>query len=833
MRMNLDASGVEQGVGEINQEMITLAEQIAEVEDGVRNLSKDVAKGEAEKAFRKLNKIVDENVLSIQELGAAADNYKNIALAAGKESPIGQEALKKAADMEKQMDKVNQEVTQLAEGGRALNTTMAIGTGVVASYTAFQSVTALLGEENEELQETFVKLQAAQSALLAVKELSILADKEGIIVTTAQAAALKIATVAQKAYALAVGTGSKAMKIFRLALISTGIGAIVVGLGLLIANFDLVKKKTMEFVDWLLNLNDVILILLGPIGLLILAYKKLFAEQASELSDQEREFQKAMEAENARHKARLEQIEKEKNARIEASDATIKEMKRQIEINQNLGKSVEEETIKMLEAEAEKVRAVRDANIQMLQSHIEHYQNIAKLRGQSEEEFKKSMAAQGIFLDEMYERANEIIAENEQNVELSESRITKFKREQSEKRAEAANEAREKELEEQRKFMENQLALEAKLTELLLANMEEGTEKEMAILMDKHGRERDALIEQFGENEELLTQLEIKQAKELEALLDKINKERLAKEDEYIKQLIDLRIGNMEEGREKELAALKEKHRRELEEIRKKYGEQTELEKELLLKQQAELAAAEAEFNEQDQQAKIAKAEQTLDTIQGYMDQANQINEILNEISDRRIEKVQKERDEDLNSLDAQKRAELSRENLTAEQKLEIEKRFAMQEYQIKKAAAEAEDKIAKRKFNRDKALNLVQIAMDTARGVMGAIASSPPPVNFINAGIVGAIGVAQAAVVASQRFEGTASTISPPSFDTAGSAGAGAGGGGTSGGNIVNPQNNTTTATDPLIEGGQVNQPPIIISQVEINKQQNEIAEIDDVATL
>ncbi len=66
----------------------------------------------------------------------------------------------------------------------------------------------------------------------------------------------RLAAIQQKAYSLAVGTSTGAMKIFRLALISTGIGAIVVALGLLIANFDKVKKAVLNLVPGLAIIGE-------------------------------------------------------------------------------------------------------------------------------------------------------------------------------------------------------------------------------------------------------------------------------------------------------------------------------------------------------------------------------------------------------------------------------------------------------------------------------------------------------------------------------------------------------------------------------------------------
>jgi hypothetical protein len=68
----------------------------------------------------------------------------------------------------------------------------------------------------------------------------------------------KIGIATQKAYTFVMGTSTGAMKAFKLALIGTGIGALVVGVGLLIANFDKVKKAVMSFIPALEIVGDFI-----------------------------------------------------------------------------------------------------------------------------------------------------------------------------------------------------------------------------------------------------------------------------------------------------------------------------------------------------------------------------------------------------------------------------------------------------------------------------------------------------------------------------------------------------------------------------------------------
>lgn len=68
----------------------------------------------------------------------------------------------------------------------------------------------------------------------------------------------RVAAIQQKIMTFAVGTTTGAMKAFRIALIATGIGAIVVAIGLLIANFDKAKKVVMNLIPGLSAVADVI-----------------------------------------------------------------------------------------------------------------------------------------------------------------------------------------------------------------------------------------------------------------------------------------------------------------------------------------------------------------------------------------------------------------------------------------------------------------------------------------------------------------------------------------------------------------------------------------------
>ncbi len=82
----------------------------------------------------------------------------------------------------------------------------------------------------------------------------------------------------------------------------------------------------------------------------------------------------------------------------------------------------------------------------------------------------------------------------------------------------------------------------------------------------------------------------------------------------------------------------------------------------------------------------------------------------------------------------------LSDENLSEEQRQQAELEAQRKEKEIRTRQAKAERQNV-----------LIQIGVDTAAAIVKALASSPPPANFVLAAAVGALGVAQAAFVASQ----------------------------------------------------------------------------------
>tara|TARA_R100000908_G_scaffold30764_1_gene13862 strand:+ start:16807 stop:18900 length:2094 start_codon:yes stop_codon:yes gene_type:complete len=227
---------------------------LGDLEKATKQLNKTIDKSEKEtqtlqQQFDSLNKEIEEAPVNIRAMNKQIQQYQAIALEAGRTSPLGKDAIRKAAALKDRYIDIQNEVNRLANDGVKLQAALDIGTTVVAGFTAFQGVMALSGVESEELRETMVKLQGAQSVLMGVETLRKNLEKESTIILVAKNTAekanlalVKATTIANKALGLSTDATTKSFKLMRGALIATGIGAIIVLIGTLIANWDKVTK---------------------------------------------------------------------------------------------------------------------------------------------------------------------------------------------------------------------------------------------------------------------------------------------------------------------------------------------------------------------------------------------------------------------------------------------------------------------------------------------------------------------------------------------------------------------------------------------------------------
>lgn len=146
--------------------------------------------------------------------------------------------------------------TDLAVDSAATTMTQKLGGSleyVSGAFAATQGAMSIFGKENKNVEQAILKVQSA----LAVTQ-GFTAMRQGANSVKQLGAAIKSLTLFQTAYNFVNNATSTGLKVLRGALIGTGIGALVVGVGLLIANFDKLKAAALKLVPGLASIGKVI-----------------------------------------------------------------------------------------------------------------------------------------------------------------------------------------------------------------------------------------------------------------------------------------------------------------------------------------------------------------------------------------------------------------------------------------------------------------------------------------------------------------------------------------------------------------------------------------------
>jgi len=130
--------------------------------------------------------------------------------------------------------------------------------GVASGFAAYQGALGLAGIESKDLEKQLLKVQSAMAISQGLQSIGESVDsfKQLGAVIKNTSVAQKILTATTAAYTFVNEAATTGLKIFRIALIGTGIGALVVGVGLLIANFDKVKAAVMNLIPGLKSVGD-------------------------------------------------------------------------------------------------------------------------------------------------------------------------------------------------------------------------------------------------------------------------------------------------------------------------------------------------------------------------------------------------------------------------------------------------------------------------------------------------------------------------------------------------------------------------------------------------
>lgn len=453
-------------------------QDVNKVGDAIENVGKDAKKVDG--SFVNLRKELKQLTIQLQNLDPASKEFETVAKRAGqiKEQMRGVADAINDADPEK-------------FGGKFQRT----AEGIAGAFSAVTGAQALFGQQSEEIEKQMLKVQGAialTQGISAMKELKndatdfamsikntlVGAFKSLSVAQIANATETSSLTALQKVYTLVVGTSTGALKAFKIALASTGIGLLIVGLGFLISKLMDTFKSTEEIIkinEKLLRSNERIINQIDRRREAIdrdlekqLAYADAYGKSEEDKYNITKKFNgKTIEENNKEIQLRLDNVKKLKAIDLGAQ-ASSKEQYLEL-VNQNK-KRVVDEWSKINELK----RANEDLNTNIATGQI-------KLNTQAKEERKKDNEDAVAKQKERKDRAKQLAEQEEQE----------------------------------------KLALRRKISDLLIANIKDEDKRERAALAEKQKRELEDLTAQFGKKKEfaeLEKQLKIQQGIEVAKL---------------------------------------------------------------------------------------------------------------------------------------------------------------------------------------------------------------------------------------------------------------------------------------------------------------------------
>jgi hypothetical protein len=553
---------IEKDISGINKEMTDLTEinqefklELIELERRFKKIPKT-----ALQARKKIGDQMDHLKASIKDNNHALENFRL--------------KKKQLSNMKRDMKAMSNEFVESTE------TVLGFGASLGEAAAGFMLLTGASEEDTEQLEKaigvmfTFEGVAKSVSGAMKIWNQNL---KETAI-------GQKIVTAGQWLWTTAVGATSGALKLFRIALMATGIGAIIIGVVALVMNFG-------KLVKWVKNITggmgafgkvvkQMMMIALFPLIAVIEAVKWGLQKLGILESEEEKAKRERAEAEAKRTKAKLESIanqikELERLAKREKeiSDLKIKGLDNEIKIQKSLGKEtieLERQKLKILvesakeqdELTRERIR-LKKLELQLIWDELNATAKIIFSK-EKQQEILKSQVDHIKEFDLELKKSAQSIKDAEADLLVFENKIEKEREEKSNKRSEKKKQEREEKLERDKQALfDLEVARKEADAEDIL---DEQKKAEALINIERFKHEKELENKKLTDAEKELLEFEYQQriADISQEFVD-AEFEREQAEAERLAELQDEKIENEKEAREKKLEADKEAAEKKLE----------------------------------------------------------------------------------------------------------------------------------------------------------------------------------------------------------------------------------------------------------------------------
>lgn len=477
------------------------------------------------------------------------------------------EAIKAAQKVAEIKDKIDdaREAADLFDPGKKFQALVNLGSTIASGFSAVQGAMALVGSESEDVQRSLEKVQGAMALAQGLSQLRDLGKtwneinlfiKSNSILMRANAAATAAAGAIMKVFGVAVNTTSFAFKALKAAIISTGIGAIII----------LIVEAISAIVSWTSSTEDQ-------------------ADANEELKRKEEDLLYT----------------------IEQTNKSIEKRNKLQEYNTQLALA----NAKAVGASAEQLRQIEaDAAAERTKNAIQDEKNAqSRLLAYTKERNFSAVVFQEMVKDlqDRTEAKEESI--RQENLLIANQNVTVFQEEKS---------ANDKLIQQEKEKNDKIIALREKALDLqkqIIKDLESfnlsAQDKELFDLKNKF-EEQKKILQEGGQSTASLTELYEKQKLEI---IDKYAQEEKKKREEFLidinKISTEIRLSGIKDTREKEKAELALSYAEQLLEIKNNENynalEKLRLRNILLRKQKLEEDALNEKFRQEDIQKRSAE----------------------------------------------------------------------------------------------------------------------------------------------------------------------------------------------------------------------------------
>lgn len=382
--------------------------------------------------------------------------------------------------------------------------TKSIG-GALNGFQAYEGAMGLIGVKNEELQATMLKVQSAMALSQGIQ--GVFEAKDAFVqlgaVLKTTAIGQVLLTAATAAYTFVTTATTTAVKLFRIALISTGIGALIVGVGLLVANFDSIVNVVKKVVGWFSGLSgtmkNVISVIFPIIGIIRLVVAGLEALGVVE-NEAEKKQRIIDEATIKRHHKRMDEIAKEKALR--------EKLHKTMEEAYNKQDKAAAREIALLKAQGKDTTALERARLQATINYQTNLQNesaaIFNQNKAKHELTKAELYAIGVRADDFKEynkyltdytsRQNDLLADNKAANEARKDAVNQlaiFEIEVRKRNAESQSNSNQSSINSENKTAQTKIDITRRLEDESLRIKDEGRQKELDALDLQYKRKKE------------------------------------------------------------------------------------------------------------------------------------------------------------------------------------------------------------------------------------------------------------------------------------------------------------------------------------------------------